>query len=91
MSTYHHILFQFKKLNLQDNSKLTEFEINNAVDTLASQNSHLIQFNRDISIQIWQHATKTPEGKVLLKDYIQTLTDAIELLKENIHKCQGKN
>jgi hypothetical protein len=42
-----------------------------------------------VAEQIWDHSAKTSDGKVLLKDYIQTLIDAQNILKENIDKCNS--
>ena len=59
-----------------------------AMDQLASMNSSMPAFDYDIGEQLWEHSNKTPDGKVMVKDYIQTSIDARNILNENIDKCQ---
>lgn len=51
------------------------------MDKFCQQNSTASQFDRDVAEQIWEHSTKTPEGKVMVKDYVQTILDARNILK----------
>jgi hypothetical protein len=59
------------------------------MDQLVQLNAGFSEFDREVAEQLWEHTTKNPEGRVLLKDYIQTIIDARSILKENIDKCSS--
>ena len=91
MSLFATVLAHFNKIKLNEKSKFTEYEINRAMDQLMQLNTSASEFDREVAEQLWEHTTKTPEGKVLLKDYIQTIIDARGILRENIDKCSSNH
>ena len=59
------------------------------MNRLIKMNTSMEYFDPDILEQLWEHTNKNPRGKIFIKDYIQTLIDAKNMLNENIKRCQS--
>lgn len=86
MSPYHEIMSEFAKTGLSPNSHLSRAEVTQAVNRLSNANCNCPIFDSEIAQQLWEYTTKSPGGTVLLKDYIQTIIDARNILTKNILK-----
>jgi hypothetical protein len=90
VSIFQLMLSQFAKVGHADSAKLSQHEVGQALNLLARKNTSMDSFDPDIAEQLWEHSNKTPEGMILVKDYVQTLIDARNILNENVVKCQSK-
>ena len=90
MSNTSKILQQFQKLNLTENSNLSQSELKRALDQICLRNAGMREFNDDVAEELWSEAEKNGDGTVTLKNYVNLVARAQAILKENIQKCESE-
>lgn len=60
------------------------------LDKICRKNIRLHEFDRSISQELFEQASKEGEEKVLIKDYIEVILKAHTLLKKNIAVLQDQ-
>jgi hypothetical protein len=70
---------------------MRESDLLRVLDRCAKANAKYEKFDREIFNELWQNTLKNDEGDcVMLKDYIETLCEAHDILKEKIRRTQDK-
>ena len=81
---------QFARLNLKENSTLTETQIKRTLDEICLKNANLREFNHEVAEELWSEVEKNNDGTVTLSKYVELLARAQAILKENIQKCESE-
>ena len=50
MSSYRKIAEEFSRAGYRENSRLNQYEMNNALDKIVQENLSIAEFNRDVSL-----------------------------------------
>lgn len=87
MANYAKILQSFTKTGFNENSTLTEVDMKRALDQICLKNAGLREFSPDVAEELWSETEKNNDGTVTLRNYIEIITRAQGILKENIQKC----
>lgn len=90
MSNTSKIMQQFARLNLKENSTLTETQIKRTLDEICLKNANLREFNHEVAEELWSEVEKNNDGTVTLSKYVELLARAQAILKENIQKCESE-
>ena len=89
MSNYSRILNEFvQKLGCSQGDRFNQYGINTSLDKLARANAGMNQFNRDVSMEIFQQVPKNHDGTITLRDFINTILRAIEVLYRQIRDAE---
>jgi hypothetical protein len=54
------------------------------MDTISSRNVGIAEFDRSIAEELWTHCQRDPVRGVLLRDYITTIIEAENILREQV-------
>ena len=84
MAAYTRISAEFSKAGYQYDSHVSMVEINTALDEIIFNNVGIPEFDRSVSMEMFEQTSKNSEEKVLLKDYIDIIIKAHEILRKNI-------
>jgi hypothetical protein len=90
MSNTSKIMQQFTRLNLNENSNLSETEMKRTLDEICLRNAGMREFNHEVAEELWSEAEKNGDGTVTLRNYVALLARAQGILKENIQKCEAE-
>lgn len=84
MSSYSRIESQFLKVGHKESDLLSELEFNKALDKIGKSNTGLNEFDRSVAQQLFEQVQKDKNDKAKVKDYIEIILKAHEMLKKNI-------
>ena len=79
MSLFQHILNEFTQAGFTKEEKFAQPHLNQILNRIATSNTGK-PFDRDIAQQLWEHSHKISD-RVELKDFIQTIIDARNVLE----------
>jgi hypothetical protein len=80
MSLFQLILVHFASTGCTKDDQVTHSHLTQLLDRISNANCGLSPFDRDIAQQLWEHTHKSSDGRVQLKDFIQTVIDARNIL-----------
>ena len=84
MSNYNLIREQFRNQGYDERSELTEYELNRVLDKMSQANYNRMEFDRSVSQELYEQTPKARDGRVAVKDFINTILLAHEALKNHI-------
>lgn len=87
-TNYANILQQFTRLNYNDESKLHEHELKQALDSICQKNAGISEFNPEVAEELWAETEKNNDGSVTLRNFISVIVRAQSILKENVVKAE---
>ena len=87
-TSYSRILLQFNKLNYNEDSRLRDHELKQALDTICQRNAGIHEFNSEVAEELWAEADKNSDGTVTLRSFISVVVRAQSILKENVVKAE---
>jgi hypothetical protein len=61
-----------------------------ALDEICLRNANLREFNHEVAEELWSEVQKNNDGTVTLRNYVELLSRAQGILKENIQKCESE-
>lgn len=60
--------------------------MNKALDTISAKAAGPHEFDRDVAQELWEHTSKEKGNTVMLREFIQTIIEAQQVLKDHITK-----
>jgi Ca2+-binding EF-hand superfamily protein len=88
-TNYNKILQQFRNFNYNEDSTLHKRELKQTLDTIVSRNTSMVEFNPEVAEEIWDEALKEGDGSVKVRNFIDVIVRAQNILKENIGKAES--
>lgn len=73
MNNLDRIINEFRKLGYNENSYLTQDEVNRALDAIANQNAGFTHFDRTIAEELWTHCNPDPIRGVRLANFVDSI------------------
>lgn len=60
------------------------------LDSLTSQNTHYSHYDTNVAEELWQETPKQPDGKVMLRNYIETIAKGESIVRGQISDIERK-
>lgn len=90
MASYQSYLQEFQKHGLHEENTVTQTEIKRVLDAISAKNSGNYNFDETVANEIWEETQeKNAYGPIKLRDYIVTLVQAENILREQVHLLQS--
>lgn len=90
MSNYTKILSQFTRMGYTENTTLNEADLKRVLDDICYKNANIREFDPEVAEELWSECDKNPDGTVTLINFINIVSKAHGVLKDNITKCESE-
>ena len=90
MASYPNIAREFQKQGLFEDQEVTEHEVKRALDNITRFNTGSNEFDYEVAHEIWAETQdRKAGGPIRLADYIATMVQAENILREQINSTQS--